>query len=397
MQQIHTFFRTHIPFFSDISDIYWIKVIGYLSMLALIAGVAIVAYYIVKLLALQIIRDMFKRHRSIFLRTIAKNQTLKVLPHVACALVFFIGAKYLNRAQSFYLGVFYLVNYLGLFYLMLSIATLISRLIWSCNEYYEKKFTFAHQYPVYTYLKVVLLFFWVVVVMLIIATLADTSPFTLLTGIGAVSAIFLLVFRDTLLGIVASIQVAASGIVRVGDRIALDKYGIDGNIITIDITTVKVRNADNTIATIPTYALISEVVKNWRGMEESGGRRIKRAINIDINSITLCDADLINHLVEKVPGIADYISQNQEKDIINLALYREYVLYYLKNSPLINLEFLTMVRHLDPTLNGLPLEIYTFTKATSVIDYETAQADIFEHCFAALSNFNLKINQYPSQ
>ncbi len=396
MDKLQDYLCSKIPLCDELSNIYWIKILAYLITVAILIGVALLVFFGIKLFILNIIRNILNKRRSEFLKIIARNKTLKTLTHIACSYTLWAGIKAINQSQSFYLILFRILHYMALTYFIISISILISRLIWSANEYYEKKFIFANQYPIYTYLRVFILFFWAIVIMLILATLADTSPFALLTGIGAASAVFLLIFRDTLLGIVSSIQVAASGIIRPGDRIAIDKYGIDGNVTSIAITTVKVQNADNTVATIPTYTLTSEVVKNWRGMEESGGRRIKRSIIIDIDSIMACNKELLESLSQANPTLAIYIMNNAQKEIINLAIYREYMLNYLQNHPLINSKFLIMVRHLEPSIHGLPLEIYAFTKSTDIVGYEIAQAEIFEHCFAALSRFNLKILQYNS-
>jgi miniconductance mechanosensitive channel len=263
-------------------------------------------------------------------------------------------------------------------------------MVWSLNGYYEIKFNFAKQYPIYSYLKVIVLFIWIIGIMLIISFFLNTSPWALLTGIGAVSAVLLLVFKDTLLGIISSIQATALNIVRIGDRICMDKYGIDGTVVDISINTVRVRNSDNTVANIPTYMLTTEVIKNWRSMEEAGARRIKRSIHLDIDSIVVCTPELLNQLGQ-MPVLKEYLKNNQNIELSNLTLFRVYLKDYLDRHELINHNYLTIVYHLDPTANGLPVEIYTFSKLTSFEDYELVQSNIFEHLFSVLPRFELAI------
>jgi miniconductance mechanosensitive channel len=240
------------------------------------------------------------------------------------------------------------------------------------------------------------------------------SPIYFLTSLGAATAILLLVFKDTILGFVGSIQLAANDMVRIGDWITMEKYGADGDVIEITLATVKVQNFDKTITTIPTYSFISDSFKNWRGMEQSDGRRIKRAINLEMNSIKFCSADVLNEL-EKIHYLTDYIrkkeqeieaynnANNIKKEFLlngrhqtNIGLYREYVKEFLKHNPHINQNMTLMVRQLEPTPNGVPIEIYCFSKIKEWAIYETIVADIFDHLFAATSYFDLVIFEQPS-
>ena len=240
------------------------------------------------------------------------------------------------------------------------------------------------------------------------------SPIYFLTSLGAMTAIILLIFKDTILGFVGSIQLAANDMVRIGDWITMEKYGADGDVIEITLATVKVQNFDKTITTIPTYSFISDSFKNWRGMEQSDGRRIKRALNIELNSIRFCTAEKLNEL-QKVKFLSDYIQEkeneiakyNQENNVTkefllngrhqtNIGLYREYVKQYLKHNPNINQNMTLMVRQLSPTPMGVPIEIYCFSKSKDWDIYEGIVADIFDHLFAATSYFDLIIYERPS-
>ncbi len=395
MEAIHQYICTQIQTILGVTEAHGIVVIAYLVLIGFVFAISIGAYITTRILIAPLIQRAFKHTKSIYLHVIAENKTMAALSHFISAIILYAGTQFIKEqsgADFAYLQ--QVVCSIAVLYVFLSLMFIISYMIWSLNQYYIKKFHFSNQYPIYSYLKVTIVIAWLIWGILIAAYFANTSPLALLTGLGAVSAIFLLLFRDSLLGIVASIQVTASNIVRIGDRIVLDKYNVDGEVIDIAITTVKVLNSDNTIVTIPTYSLISEVVKNWRGVIEIGGRRIKRSLYLDIDSIVVCDQELLKKLSE-VQVLREYIDAHHGKEIINLSLYRIYLLDYLVKHSGINNKFVTVVRHLESGVNGLPVEIYAFSNKTEFVGYETIQADIFEHCFVALGRFNLRILQYP--
>ena len=235
-----------------------------------------------------------------------------------------------------------------------------------------------------------------------------------MAGVGAMAAVLMLVFKDTILGFVASIQLSANNMVNVGDWISTPKYNADGDVIDISLNTVKVQNWDKTIATIPTYALVSESFNNWKGMEESGGRRIKRPINIDMNSVTFLD----DAQIEKLGNfhlLKDYINTRQKeiteynkslnleegtvtngRKMTNLGVFRKYMEEYLHHHPMISKEMTFLVRHLQPTDKGLPVDIYVFSKDQAWANYEAIQADIFDHTLAILPEFDLNVFQNPT-
>ncbi|WP_303722149.1 mechanosensitive ion channel family protein [Malonomonas rubra] len=249
----------------------------------------------------------------------------------------------------------------------------------------------------------------------IISVLMDKSPWNLFGLMGGLTAVTMLVFKDTILGFVAGIQLGANDMVREGDWIEMPKYGADGDVIEVAVNTVKVQNWDKTITTIPTYALISDSFKNWRGMSESTGRRIKRSICIDMNSVKFADEkmlakfkkmELLKEYVQKTQEVID--SSNTEKNIdlsaatvngrrqTNLGIFRAYLVNYLSDKPIINKDMTFLVRHLQPTPQGLPIEIYVFSSDKNWVNYERIQADIFDHILAAIPEFNLRVFQYPS-
>ncbi|RXJ96709.1 miniconductance mechanosensitive channel [Arcobacter sp. AHV-9/2010] len=256
------------------------------------------------------------------------------------------------------------------------------------------------------------LIFGIICVIYIVAILADKSPVAILSGLGAMSAVLMLVFKDTILGFSAGLQLSTNKMVQLGDWIEMPKYGADGDVIDIGLNVVKVRNFDKTITTIPTYALVSDSFKNWRGMRESGGRRIKRAIKIDLHSIKFLNEDdikrlekanlLAPYLKEKVNEIKSYNESNKfdlsvsinGRRLTNIGTLRAYILTYLKNHPKINKDMTIMVRQLAPNEYGIPLEIYCFTSTTVWVDYENIQSDIFDHIYSVLGEFDIKPYQY---
>lgn len=268
--------------------------------------------------------------------------------------------------------------------------------------------------PLRSYKQVAKIVFYLVGFILILAIVFRQSPVYILTGFGAVTAVLLLIFRDPILGFVASIQMSAIDLVRVGDWITVDKYGADGEVIEINLTTIKVQNWDMTITIVPSYAIVSESFKNWRGMQESEGRRIKRHININIASIKFCDDELIGRLmkVERIRPyleqrgreIADYnVSNKVDKSVLingrhmtNIGIFRVYAERFLEQNPNINRNMTFVVRQLQATENGLPLEIYAFSKEKGFSVFEKVAADIFDHLFAAAPIFDLEIFQNPS-
>lgn len=268
--------------------------------------------------------------------------------------------------------------------------------------------------PIASYIQVFMIFAWLGGIMSAIAIITDIPFLKFLTGLGAISAVIILVFRDTILGFVASIQVSINDMVRIGDWITFEKYGADGDVIEITLATVKVQNWDKTITTIPTYALISESFKNWRGMTSSDGRRIKRSINIKQDSIKCLSNEDIESL-KKIHIIKPYLetrqldildyntSKNVDKSIsingrnlTNIGVFRKYIQTYIENHSAINKEMTIMVRQLAPTAEGLPIEIYAFSSDKRWVNYEYIMADIFDHVLAAVPYFDLEIFEYPS-
>ena len=230
-------------------------------------------------------------------------------------------------------------------------------------------------------------------IIILFSIILDQNPTNILAGLGASAAVLMLIFKDSILGLVAGVQLSANDMLRPGDWITMTKYGADGYVIEVSLTTVKVQNFDKTITTIPPYVLVSDSFQNWRGMRETGGRRIKRSVNIDMNTIHFCTEGEIQGFIQK--GFLDKKTDTSEK-IVNLAVFRSYLLNYLNNNPKVNKDLMIMVRQLQPASEGMPLEIYCFSDTPDWIPYETLQSEIFEHVMAMAPEFNLRLFQRPA-
>ncbi|MEW7313950.1 mechanosensitive ion channel family protein [Buttiauxella gaviniae] len=279
---------------------------------------------------------------------------------------------------------------------------------------FSQKFTLASNIPLKGIFQGVKLISSIVIGIMIISRIIGQSPAILISGLGAMAAVLMLVFKDPILGLVAGIQLSANRMLKLGDWLEMPKYGADGAVTDIGLTTVKVRNWDNTITTIPTYALVSDAFKNWSGMSQSGGRRIKRSINIDTTSIHFLSPEEIARLMQarllkpymdsRSKEIEDYnrthnsdgISVLNARSMTNVGTFRVYLNEYLKNHPHIRKDMTLMVRQLAPGAEGLPIEIYAFTNTVVWLEYEAIQADIFEHIFAVVDQFGLRVHQAPT-
>lgn len=228
---------------------------------------------------------------------------------------------------------------------------------------------------------------------IIVSIVIDKNPANILTGLGAMAAVLMLVFKDPIMGLVAGVQLSANDMLRQGDWITLPKHNADGEVVEVTLTTVKVKNWDKTITTIPPYVLVSESFQNWRGMFDSGGRRIKRSLYIDMNTIGFCSKEQVEKFREKgwLEGI-----ECTDGQVVNLTVLRNYLDIYLRNNERVNHEMIFMIRQLQPTPQGLPLELYFFSADTAWVAYEHLQADVFEHILAVMPEFGLKVFQAPA-
>ncbi|MCP4252597.1 MAG: mechanosensitive ion channel [Candidatus Scalindua sp.] len=277
-----------------------------------------------------------------------------------------------------------------------------------------RTYVFSRRLPIRGFIQIakILIFFSAGVI--IISVIVDKDPSKLLAGMGAMTAVLMLIFKDSILGFVAGIQLSTNKMVHIGDWIEMPKYGADGDVIDISLTTVKVQNWDMTISTIPAYTLISETFKNWQGMSESGGRRIKRAVHIDMNSIRFCDEAMLDKF-RRFGFLSEYIKNkhtevtawNKEQGvddselvngrrITNIGTFRAYLIAYLRRHPKINKQMTFLVRQLAPTSKGIPIQIYVFSNDKRWANYEDIQADIFDHVLATIPQFGLRVFQEPT-
>lgn len=298
-------------------------------------------------------------------------------------------------------------------FVVLTIAMALSKLLTLVNSLYSRRED-AKSKPIKGYIQLLKIVIYAVAVILMIAALFDRSPLILLSGLGAMAAVLMLIFQDTLLSLVASVQISSNDVIRVGDWVEMPQLNADGDVIDIALHTVKIQNWDRTITTIPTRRFMTDPFKNWRGMQQSGGRRIKRSLQLDQQSVRFLTADEISrlkrfrllkqYLDEKEAEIRDWNQQLAEQGqepvntrrITNLGTFRAYVLRYLQSHAGIHQGMIQMVRQLAPSADGLPLEIYCFTNTTAWVNYEGIQSDIFDHLLAILPEFGLQVYQHPS-
>lgn len=297
--------------------------------------------------------------------------------------------------------------------ILVSFISFINSLLKAVYTVYSEKEQLRDR-PLKGMLQTLQVMVWFVGAIIIVSILINKSPVSLLAGLGASAAILMLVFKDSIMGFVSGVQLSANDMLKVGDWIAMPKYGADGTVVEVTLATVKVRNWDNTITTIPPYLLVSDSFQNWRGMRESGGRRVKRSINIDMTSVKFCTPEMLSKY-RKIQLLADYVEKtehiikdyNKEHDIdnsilvngrrqTNLGIFRAYLTAYLESLPYVNKELICMVRQLQPTDHGIPMELYFFCSIKDWVPYEGVQSDVFDHVLAIIPEFDLQVFQSPS-
>ena len=369
-----------------------------------------IAFKILRYFAERVLHNLAKKTKTDFDDYLVNNKVFVYLSNliVLFALYEFVPLVLIDFPES----EIYLEKLFEVFIILVTIWILRSVLMTFRD--FLRTFNSFKDKPIESYIQVFMIVVWIVGIIVIFSAITGKPLIKFLTALGAFSAVLLLIFKDTILGFVASIQVTVNDTVRLGDWITMEKYGADGDVYEINLASVKVRNFDNTITTIPTYYLISDSFKNWRGMSMSGGRRIKRSILIKANSIKFLTESDIEDL-KKIKLISNYI-QNRQQEIneyntshqvdksvqingrnqTNFGAFRVYVDYYLEQHPDINKDMMMMTRQLAPTAEGIPLEIYAFSKDKVWANYERVMAGIFDHLLAATAYFNLECFEYPS-
>lgn len=366
--------------------------------------------YVLRNIILVILRAYSIKSKTKLDDILIRNKTFHNFTHlipISLARIFFpIFFKGFPKLISFTIAVANILVVIAIMFLMRSI-------IKSIRDYAKTKPKLVDT-PIDSYSQVATIILYFIASIFIYSIISGESPATFLVSLGAASAILMLVFKDTIMGFVASIQVSSNDMVRVGDWIEMAKFGADGTVLEINLSTVKVQNFDKTITTIPTYLLISDSFKNYRGMQNSGGRRIKRSINIKMSSIRFLEKEEIE-LLKKIKLLKPYIEERQQeidlynddnqvdhsmpingRRMTNIGLFRAYILRYAQQNPNIHKDYYLMVRHMQPTQYGLPLELYMFTNTTQWAIYENVMADMFDHIFASIGYFHLDVFELPS-
>lgn len=386
---------------------------AYFSLLVNIVMLILFAYgiyLIFRFVLVTLMAIVAKKTKTKFDDLLVSNKTAKYIAHLIPLLFVYKAVPIILKNFIYWKPVF--GKLVGIYIVLLVLW--ITRSVFNALKDYLKQIPRYSDKPIDSYIQVIMIILWSFGVTTIVMFLFDTSIRTLLGTFGAISAIVLLIFRDTILGFVASIQVSVNDMVRIGDWITMDKFGADGDVIEINLATVKVRNFDNTTTTIPTYSLISDSFINWRGMLGSDGRRIKRHILVKAESIRFLNPEELQKL-QRIHLISNYIEQRQTdiekynnnnsidktllingRNITNFGLFRKYITQYLQNYPGLNKDMLLLCRQLQPTPHGIPLEIYTFSSDKRFENYEYIMSDIFDHIFASVIYFDLAIYEMPS-
>ena len=372
--------------------------------------IASIAFQISRRIARSIVHRLIERTKMAWDNRLQENQLFMRLTLIVPALIIHLFLpmvlKGYDQAIATAAGV------LNIYFIVVG-ALVVDALINSLHDIYQT-LRVSREIPLKGFAQVLKIILYCTALIMAVAVVLDRSPIYLLSGLGALTAVLMLIFKDPILGFVAGIQLISNRMLKNGDWIEMPKYGADGDVMDITLTTVKVANWDNTITTIPTYALINDSFKNWRGMQESKGRRIKRAIFIDMNSIKFCTPEMLTRYAG-IRHISEYMQQKHQevarhnselggqsqdsantRRLTNIGTFRAYAAAYLRSHPMINTELILMVRQLAPTAQGLPLEVYAFCKDKAWVNYEAVQSDIFDHLLSIVGEFDLKIFQYPS-
>lgn len=377
-----------------------------LIMIIAIVILCMVANFITKKIVLRLITNVILKNRFKWDNIFLERRIFEKLSHVVPAMIIYsMASTFPNYQKS--------IEKLSSAYLIIIVIIVLMAVLDAADDIY-KTYEVSKVKPIKGFMQVAKIIMMTIGIILVIANLIGQSPIILLSGLGALSAVLLIVFKDSLLGLVAGIQLASNDMLRVGDWVEMPKYHANGDVIDITLNTVKITNFDKTITMIPAYAFISDSFINWRGMQSAGGRRIKRAIYIDTTSITFCTKEMTEAFL-KIHYLTDYILDKQKeidkyneenkidrgnnvngRQMTNVGVFRAYILNYLKNHSKIHQDMTLIVRQLTPGEYGLPLEIYAFTNDTNWTVYEGVQADIFDHIFAIAPSFGIRIFQNPA-
>jgi miniconductance mechanosensitive channel len=390
-----------------------VVVASYLNLainISILVLLVLLIHYLVKRFVVETFKAFTTKTQTSFDDFLVKSKFPRYIGQIAPIALIYYAIPYILVDHEYSLKV---VLFVLNIYVIILIIWIFRSLLRTSKNYLRTKDEFRDK-PIDSYIQVLMIFVWVVGIMFIFSEITGKSVINFAISLGAASAILLLVFKDTIMGFVASIQVSVNDIVRIGDWITFSKYGADGNVTEINLATVRVQNFDNTFTTIPTYSLISDSFQNWRGMQDSPGRRIKRAIFIKQNSVKFVSPEDLEKL-KKISLIAPYLDHRQKeidkfntgnkidkelpingRNQTNLGIFRKYADAYLHDHSAINNELYMMVRHLAPTPQGIPVEILCFSRDKRWENFEYIAADIFDHLIAAVPYFDLQLFESPS-
>jgi miniconductance mechanosensitive channel len=386
---------------------------SYLSLAINIFILSVLAYVIYLIFSYILVRTIIivaRKSKTKFDDLLVSNNTAKYIAHLIPLLFIYKSVPIILENFVYWESIF---GKLVEIYIVLLSLWIIKTIFNALRDHLKQNQRYSDK-PIDSYIQVIMIVLWLYAFIFVVSKIFDVKTGTMLGTFGAVSAIIILIFRDTILGFVASVQVSLNDMVRIGDWITFDKFGADGDVIEINLATVKVRNFDNTTTTIPTYSMISDSFRNWRGMLNSDGRRIKRHILIKASSIRFLDVNELEDL-KKIQLISNYINLRQSdidkfnktnqvdksvlingRNMTNFGVFRKYITQYLSQYPGLNKDMILLCRQLQPTSKGVPLEIYTFSNDKRFENYEYIMADIFDHVFASIRYFDLEIYEMPS-
>ena len=386
---------------------------SYLSLAINIFILSVLAYVIYLIFSYILVRTIIivaRKTKTKFDDLLVSNNTAKYIAHLIPLLFIYKSVPIILENFVYWESIF---GKLVEIYIVLLSLWIIKTIFNALRDHLKQNPRYSDK-PIDSYIQVIMIVLWIFAFIFVVSKIFDVKTGTMLGTFGAVSAIIILIFRDTILGFVASVQVSLNDMVRIGDWITFDKFGADGDVIEINLATVKVRNFDNTTTTIPTYSMISDSFRNWRGMLNSDGRRIKRHILIKASSIRFLDVNELQDL-KKIQLISNYINLRQTeidkfnkthqvdksvlingRNMTNFGVFRKYITQYLSQYPGLNKDMILLCRQLQPTPQGVPLEIYTFSNDKRFENYEYIMADIFDHVFASIRYFDLEIYEMPS-
>ena len=377
-----------------------------LAILGVLAVISLLAFYITEKIILTLLTRMFRKTSTDLDDILVNRNVFNRLAYLVPALIFY---NFAYAAPQFTV----IIQRASLSLMALSGLLVINAFLSALSDIYEKT-KYSERMHIKSYIQITKLIVNILGVVVIVAILIDKNVAWLLSGLGAMTAVLLLIFKDTILSLVASIQISSNDLFKVGDWVEAPQFGADGDVIDIALHAVKIQNWDKTISIIPTHKLIDSAFRNWRGMSESGGRRIKRSLFIDMNSIRLCTEEILekfthfellnDYIEQKTKEVADHNKSNSintaelinGRRLTNVGTFRAYIEAYLRNNSKIHPEMTFLIRQLEPTARGLPIQIYVFTNDTDWVRYEGIQGNIFDHLLAVIPEFGLKIFQNPT-